>query len=282
MRLRNALTACLLVVFLLFPPSSFACACCTESGQYYLGEQDLDEYRIGILREVQFLTADLFAREPYGISFDRLGEDNIEFSASGSLEQKTWRIDLVSLNGSAGSLTLSMPSGLTEYMADTHDESIKDMPHMGPILYKELRFKSKVEKGTGFLQEGIDNDTGYFLVLQGRGNSCMNAEDYTHWRLEVSGENADYAFWGRLRSRLEEYRVTNVKRGDVLNIRKDPENSDLKDPKNVLEEIPADGTGIFVLGEAVRHKRSYWVPVVWRNSRGWVSRRYITQARRVD
>ena len=199
MKFTKSLAFCILAVFLLFPTSSFACACCTESGQYYLGEQELDEYRMGILQKVQFLTADLFAREPYGISFDKLGGNDIEFVTSGSLEQKTWNFNFKSLNGEAGSLTLSMPSSLTEYMADTHDDSIKDTPHMGPKLYKELRFKSKVRKGTGFFEEGIDNDTEYFLVLQGRGHSCTNAKDYTHWRLEVSGENADYAFWGRLR-----------------------------------------------------------------------------------
>jgi hypothetical protein len=36
------------------------------------------------------------------------------------------------------------------------------------------------------------------LVLQGRGNGCDNAGDFGNWRLQVSGEKADYAFYGKL------------------------------------------------------------------------------------
>jgi hypothetical protein len=277
MKLRKLVAVCSLAVFLLFPPSSLACACCTEPGQYFLGEQELNEYRMGILQEVRFLTADLFGPEPYGISLDKLGEDNIEFVTSGLLERKTWNFSFKSLNGEAGSLILSMPVNLTEYMADTHDESIKATPHIGPVLYKELRFKSKVKNATGFFQEGIDNDTEYFLVLQGRGHSCANAEDYTHWRLEVSGENADYAFWGRLESSMQTYRVTGVQKKDVLNIRPNPRDADLKSIKGIRGKIPADGMGIFVIGDAIQFNRSYWVPIVWKNTRGWVNRKYIVR-----
>ena len=38
----------------------------------------------------------------------------------------------------------------------------------------------------------------YSLVLQGRGNGCQSAEDFTHWRLKVTGRKADYAFYGEL------------------------------------------------------------------------------------
>ena len=39
----------------------------------------------------------------------------------------------------------------------------------------------------GFFKAGIDENTEFSLILQGRGNVCNNAEDFTHWRLEVSG-----------------------------------------------------------------------------------------------
>jgi hypothetical protein len=35
-------------------------------------------------------------------------------------------------------------------------------------------------------------------VLQGRGNSCDGAEDFTHWQLKIAGKKADYAFYGEL------------------------------------------------------------------------------------
>ncbi len=275
MKLRKLLTVCCLVVFLLFPPSSLACACCTEPGQYYLGEQELDDYRIGILQEVKFLTADLFSSpDPEGISIDKFGENDWEFGINGFFEKKIWNLNFKSLSGVEGSLSLSMPSKLTEFQVDTHDQSIKDTPHMGPKLYKELRFKNKVKNGTGFFQKGIDNKTEYSLVLQGRGYSCTNAEDFTHWRLQVTGENGDYAFFGRLRSGMETYRVTGVKSDDFLNIRPNP-----RDFKSISGKIPADGTGVFVVGDAVRYERSFWVPIVWKGTRGWINRKYIVQVK---
>jgi len=36
------------------------------------------------------------------------------------------------------------------------------------------------------------------LIFQGRGNRCDNAEDFTHWRLEISGKKTSYAFFGEL------------------------------------------------------------------------------------
>jgi hypothetical protein len=57
-----------------------------------------------------------------------------------------------------------------------------------------------VQTGNGFFQSSIIKPTTYFLVLQGRGNNCDNAEDFTHWRLEITGRKADYAFFGELSS----------------------------------------------------------------------------------
>jgi hypothetical protein len=275
MKLRKLVAVCSLSVFLLFPPSSLACACCTDAGQYYLGEQDLDDYHIGLLQKVKFLAADLFAGsdQSAGISFDKFGadENTNEFVIDGLFNKKTWNLNFKSLNGKKGSLRLEVPLRQTEFMVDTHDES-NGTSHMGPQLYKELRFKNKVKNGTGFFREGIAKGTEYSLVLQGRGNSCTNAEDFTHWRLQINGLKADYAFWGKLRSSAQTFRITNVKSDDVLNIRPNP-----GDLKRISGKIPADGTGIFIIGESVRYGKSYWVPIVWKGTRGWINRKYIVQ-----
>jgi hypothetical protein len=38
----------------------------------------------------------------------------------------------------------------------------------------------------------------YFLVLQGRGTSCNNAEDFKHWHLEITGKKTNFTFYGDL------------------------------------------------------------------------------------
>jgi hypothetical protein len=54
--------------------------------------------------------------------------------------------------------------------------------------------------GTGIFKKGIVPATAYFLVFQGKGNQCMAAEQFTHWRLEVMGKKASYAFFGTLKT----------------------------------------------------------------------------------
>jgi hypothetical protein len=71
------------------------------------------------------------------------------------------------------------------------------------VLYKEWRFEGEVN-GTGFFKAGITARTKYFLVLQGRGNSCDAAEDFTHWQLKITGKKADYAFYGELSAPVPE------------------------------------------------------------------------------
>ncbi|NOT48525.1 MAG: hypothetical protein HOP17_12340 [Acidobacteria bacterium] len=83
---------------------------------------------------------------------------------------------------------------MIQYKVDIHDE--EDRPN-GPNLYKEFRFKGTISSATGFARSGA-RGTNYFLVFQGRGNGCDNASDFTHWRLEIDGPKADYAFFGKL------------------------------------------------------------------------------------
>jgi hypothetical protein len=67
----------------------------------------------------------------------------------------------------------------------------------GPVLYKELMLTGEV---TGF---GAFNDTSgvnqvLTLILQGRGNSCTSAEDFTHWTLVTEGPKGAYSLFGDL------------------------------------------------------------------------------------
>jgi hypothetical protein len=92
-------------------------------------------------------------------------------------------------------LDLPLPARLLSYQADIRDGQMSGAG--GPLLYKEWRFEGQV-KGTGFFQAGITAPTKYFLVLQGRGNACDMAEDFTHWRVAITGKKARYAFYGEL------------------------------------------------------------------------------------
>lgn len=114
------------------------------------------------------------------------------YSLTAALSGNLWKLSLRDGN-KLGTLNLTLPPKMLSYVVDTHDG--KKSPGGGPVLYKEWRYEGRAT-GTGFLRS--PSPTTYFLVLQGRGNRCDNAEDFSHWRLEIRSPKAKYAFYGEL------------------------------------------------------------------------------------
>lgn len=188
----------LLVVLglLLLPTPVWACACCSETGYYFTGFDKVSAYELGLLKQMRFRgTANLFLTEA-GLEEGAKGLSHQaeSYSLEGSLVGNVWKLTFRDGNKS-GTLNLPLPARMSSYKADIHDGQTSGGG--GPLLYKEWRFEGLV-KGTGLFQAGINAQTKYFLVLQGRGNGCDKAEDFTHWRLKITGRNADYAFYGKL------------------------------------------------------------------------------------
>lgn len=200
-----AVAACLMF----FSNDAFACACCSETGQYSIWTGKPDQYNISLLEEMKFERAAYLYLNEGG--FDVLkGLDSIAkayesdswvaspeyFSLTNSFAAKTWKFNFKTKDGKTGVLTLPLPAQMVQFKADIHDG--KTSGGGGPLLYKEWRYKGVVQAGSGFFQAGIAKPTSYFLVLQGRGNGCDNSEDFTNWRLEIDGRKAKYAFFGKL------------------------------------------------------------------------------------
>ena len=208
----------LAAVLLSLPTFVVACACCTEPGTYLLRTGKPSTYELGLMKEIEFGdTAKLYLTEA---GFDNLkGLDEIEiesgsdqfiqsggaFDLVNSFTGKQWKFELRSAGGKRGILTLPMPSVMVTFKVDIHDE--EDRPN-GPNLYKEFRFKGNVSSGNGIFRSSVARPSTYFLVFQGRGNGCDNASDFKHWRLEISGPRAEYAFYGRLDSVADDHPAT--------------------------------------------------------------------------
>ena len=183
-------------LLLVTPLSALACACCAETGHYASGQTDLDEYPLSQLKRMRFArTAFLYLTEA-GIEEDSQGIEQAKSSYTilGSFLKDVWRLTFRAGSGT-GVLELPLPGKIWEHSADIHDNRIS--PGGGPLLYKEWRLEGNVT-GTGIFKGGIVSPTKYTLVLQGRGNGCDNAEDFSNWRLDVQGEKAQYAFFGKL------------------------------------------------------------------------------------
>lgn len=195
-RRRALFSLAALALALLSAGRAWACACCSSEGDYYVSSGRPSEYELGIARQIRFgPKANLYLTEADDEATAKgIAHRAESYALGGSFAGGVWRLTFRD-GGKTGTLSLPLPARMTSYAADIHDGSTS--PGGGPLLYKEWRFEGRVS-GTGIFGAGIVAPTKYLLVLQGRGNGCQDANDFTHWRLRISGRKADYAFYGEL------------------------------------------------------------------------------------
>lgn len=189
-----------IVAVLLSPINALACACCSNPGHYFSGEVDLDEHPRSELQRIRVArTAYLYETEA-GLEEDALGIERpkTSYTVQGAFVGNVWRLTFRS-GTTTGTLELPLPSKMWNHSVDIHDGKVS--PGGGPLLYKEWRLEGEI-KGSGFFKPGMASPAKYVLILQGRGNGCDNAGDFGNWRLDVRGEKADFAFYGKLTRRL--------------------------------------------------------------------------------
>ncbi|MEQ1762460.1 MAG: hypothetical protein ABL984_04855 [Pyrinomonadaceae bacterium] len=195
----------LIVTLSLLSGNIFACACCAEPGTYSRYTAKPDKFVLDLVKEFKFAEkSDLFMTEA---GFDNIeGLDPIrkedeaapgilDFSSTASFSGRSWLLSLKSPKGLSAKYSLPVPLKYTEFRVDIHDQ--ENRPN-GPRLYKEISFEGTVTSATGFAKAGAVRGTKYSLVFQGRGSGCNEVEDFTHWRLDIDGPKAGYAFYGKL------------------------------------------------------------------------------------
>lgn len=199
----------LLISLSTFAGNTLACACCAEPGTYGIWTGKPEQYVVDILKQVEFdKKALLYITEAgfdsmKGLSpiekdyFDDPAWAAGDFDLVNSFSGKVWTFNFKTPKGKTGSLRLPMPTNLVMFKVDIHDDSDHGL---GPLLYKEFRFKGTVLSGSGFLGGSIINPTTYFLVFQGRGNGCDDVSDFRNFNLEITGKKARYQFYGKLKS----------------------------------------------------------------------------------
>jgi len=184
------------ILSLLTPLQAWACACCSDEGQYLRTVARIQDYELDLIKQMRFGSKAALLSTEAGPEEDGRGlsDPKVDYALTGSMTKNSFR--LAFRDGSkSGVLTLPLPINMENYKVDIHDG--QQSGGGGPLLYKEWRLEGLVN-GTGFFKVGLVGPTKYFLVLQGRGNSCDNAEDFTDWRVEIKGKKARYAFFGKL------------------------------------------------------------------------------------
>jgi hypothetical protein len=190
------LSMMLFAVLILTPQQVWACACCADDGEYRISTNKPGNFEIEIMKRIRFdEKANVFtgSADVQDVVKGITRPANV-YSLTGSLAARTLRLTFRE-GGNLGALNLLLPPSFVSFGADVHDGPLGTGG--GPVLYKEWRFQGIVN-GDGVFRPGLTAPAKYFLVLQGRGNNCDNAEDFTHWRLEITGRKARYAFYGAL------------------------------------------------------------------------------------
>jgi len=196
MKIKLLIAFALAATVLLFPSDSFACACCADAGFYSISSRKPNNQELGELKKIQFTTANIYTTPAYPENVKGINPLSESYTLVGLLQGSAWKLNFKDGKEKSGILNLTKPVSMVAYMTDLHEGADNGL---GVKLYKEWRFKYKVSSGTGIFQKGIAPATEYFLVLQGRGNACTSAADFTNWRLEITGKKASYAFYGKLK-----------------------------------------------------------------------------------
>lgn len=194
---------CLLAVVIAANTNALACACCVNPGYYEIPTIKPTSVDFALFEEFRFEPpANIYLSEAgfdQVMGLDELRRDAeaqrpIDLEAEQHFQKKGWRLKLRSASGREGSLNLPIPATILKFKVDLHDNA----PNTETSLYKELRFQGIAASGTGMFRKDITKGTKFFLVLQGRGNGCDSSSDFSHWRLELNGPKARYAFFGTL------------------------------------------------------------------------------------
>jgi len=185
--------ALLMALFSLATPVS-ACACCAEPGEYSISFTNPRDYELAVLDRITFSNNAHLYTTVAGFEEDARGIRNPSenYVLASAFQGSVWRLTFRD-GKNVGTLILPRPARMLNYHADIHDSPNP----LNVSLYKEWRFEGGVT-GTGIFQAGTVGATKYLLVFQGRGNNCTDESNFSHWRLEVKGKHASYAFYGEL------------------------------------------------------------------------------------
>lgn len=184
-----------LVAFLV-PSGVHACACCTEIGQRRVATDKLDTYRRGEIERLRFaLTAELFTGSADLADLKGLRATTSDYNLAVQHKDDGVIFAFRDKDRHVGTLSLAWPDVISIFEVDPRQD--KRTGGLGPRLYKEWSVTGRIA-GTGIFEPGNGEGTRITLILQGGGNSCTSAEDFTDWTLVVSGPNAAYTFIGAL------------------------------------------------------------------------------------
>jgi hypothetical protein len=180
-----------------------ACACCSSRGERMDLLSPLDSFYSDELSHLRFGdTAELFLGEADPEDVKGIATPAAKYDLQASWSSKDgMRFSFRDKDGRTGTLSFARPRTISTFSVDTREGESDQESRLSrePALYKEWRLTAKAA-GTGIFVPGLGQSQTLTLVLQGRGNSCPGAHQFTHWMLVMRGPAAKYHFFGDMRT----------------------------------------------------------------------------------
>lgn len=191
-----------ILAVLVFAPvnSARACACCSEAGHRYEGADEIGSADRAMLQQIRFTAK----AELSGRADDTMGlierssderEEFPEFVLASAVEPGLLKFRLSREGQERGEISFPLPAVMTRFAVDPRDPADAENPR-GPTLYREWRLTGDATL-TGMVAKGT-HTARVRLILQGRGNHCVDAQDFTHWSLAVEGKAIQFTLSGEL------------------------------------------------------------------------------------
>lgn len=187
--------AALVVGSVAWAPEVHACACCSDPGERDESVQKLEGHTKDELRLVRFGSrARVYMTAAGNEGIAGITDPEARYDLAVSQRGDQWTFTLTSSKKARGQLTFTLPASFTSFAVDKQDGP----PNTDPVLYKEWRLEAPVTSSGSFAPATTGAPATARLVLQGKGNSCTSAGDFTHWMLTVKGPRADFRLFGPL------------------------------------------------------------------------------------
>ena len=176
-------------------PRVQACACCTETGQRYVGLQKLDAVREEIGRLRFLAEAELYTGMAEPSDIKGIVEPSQKYEVHVAQEERRWVFAFRDAKGRSGTLALALPDTVSVFSVDPRNDEREG--GTGPALYKEWKVTSPAAGG-GIFAPGLGKGQSLTLILHAHGNNCTSADMATHWTLMMHGPKARYHLFGKM------------------------------------------------------------------------------------
>jgi hypothetical protein len=174
------------------PGTAYACACCANRGDHTQQSARIAQFELAELVRLRFGTAAQLRTTP-GFPADIRGLRPVamRYHLSQARHSRIFVLTFRDARGNTGTLGFALPEQATRLAVDLQDG--RRSAGGGPLLYREWRLDGRITATGIFADAGLPR---FRLILQGRGNACMNAGDFRSWILRVTGPKAAFTFYG--------------------------------------------------------------------------------------